>query len=227
MKISYTKINIAINRSNGLRLFTFNGMNFFKKQYKTGCRGFTLIETMVSIFILTTALVSMLSLTTSSLFASKYANNEITASYLLQEAIDYIRSDRDSIAFQQADYEGGGWSNFIKKYDTDGGCFTQDGCYIDITKSSPNIYSCVPPSPAWGTLICPVLKYDASASSPSSKNFYNYVSTLKDSNFNRKIKMVKNLSNPDEIYITVTLEWLNGSVVRSRTLRSSLLNWIL
>lgn len=195
-------------------------MNFFNKQFKSECGGFTLIETMVSIFILTTALVSMLSLTTSSLFASKYANNEITASYLLQEAVDYIRNDRDSIAFQQADYEGGGWSNFIAKYNN---CFSLDGCYIEVAKTSSNINTCILPL-TWGTSHCRVLKYDASASS-DSHNFYNYIST-KDSNFKRTIKMDQG-PNADEIYITVTLEWLNGNTVRSRSLRSSLLNWIL
>jgi len=208
-------------------------MKFFNKQKnilnlrfdKEGnlIRGFTLIETMVAVFILTTSLVSMLSLTTSSLFASKYANNEITASYLLQEAVDYIRNDRDSLAFQQTDYVGGGWSAFIAKYNT-GGCFSVDGCYIEVAKTISNINTCAV-SPAWGTLHCPVLKYDASASS-TSHNFYNYVS-VKDSNFNRKIKMKQNLSNPDEIDITITVEWLNGSIVRSRSLRSSLLNWLI
>jgi len=199
-------------------------MKFFNKQYKIGNKGFTLIETMVAIFILTTAFVSMLSLTTSSLFASKYANNEITASYLLQEAVDYIRNDRDSLAFQQTDYIGGGWSAFIAKYNT-GGCFSVDGCYIEVAKTNSNINTCVEASPAWGTLRCPVFSYDASASS-IYHNFYNYISSKKSS-FNRQIKMKQNLSNPDEIDITVTVEWLNGSVVRSRSLHSSLLNWLI
>jgi Tfp pilus assembly protein PilV len=211
-------------------------MKFFNKQknilnlrfYREGnfIGGFTLIETMVAIFILTTSLVSMLSLTTSSLFASKYANNEITASYLLQEAVDYIRNDRDSIAFQQIDYVNGGWSAFIKKYKDDGGCFSQDGCYIEVAKTSSNTISPCSVSPIWGTLRCPILKYDASASS-TSRNFYNYISTAKDSNFKRTIKMQQNYSNSDEIDITVTVEWLNGNIVRSRSLRSSLLNWLI
>jgi len=95
-------------------------------------RGFTLIETLVSVLLLAMALSAVFTLMGSTVFASRYAKNEITASYLAQEAIDFIRNDRDSLGFQQND-----WVSFLDHYGyntqnaTSSFCFTSNGCDID------------------------------------------------------------------------------------------------
>lgn len=74
MKISYTKINIAINRPSRLRLFTFNGMNIFlfKKQFKSSTKGFTLIELMVATALFIVVMImAMSSLSVSSSTSKK------------------------------------------------------------------------------------------------------------------------------------------------------------
>ena len=57
--------------------------------------GFTLIETLVAISLLTIAIVAPMSLTAQSLASAYYARDQITAFYLAQEAIEAIRSVRD------------------------------------------------------------------------------------------------------------------------------------
>ena len=209
-------------------------MKIFNKQKN---KGFTLVETMVAVFILTTTVMSLLSLTTSSLFAAKYANNEITANYLLQEVVDYIRNNRDSVAFQQSgDTIKGGWNNFINKYGASDNtsCFSSNGCSIDVMKSlnKDTISSSSCPEG-----ICPIFYYNETPGVDDwvSNNFYTYLEgptfpTSFPTTFRRKIQMkltsiVGATSSNDELDITVTVDWMNGNLTRSRSLKTSLLNW--
>ncbi len=187
-------------------------------------KGFTLIETMIAVFILVIAMNALLGLISSSLFSARYAKNNIVANYLVQEVIDYIRNDRDSIAFQQISEPSGGWANFQAKYSA---CFTAEGCEIEPAKLANNINVCtVPPSGNFGTLDCKILNYDDTG---SGKNFYTYENPIGStpSNFKRQVTMSLNttIPNADELDIKVTVEWRNGNLVRSRSSRISLLNW--
>jgi prepilin-type N-terminal cleavage/methylation domain-containing protein len=58
--------------------------------------GFTLIETMVAIAILALAVVGPLYTADRAMVAAEIANNQLTASYLAQEGIEYVRMVRDN-----------------------------------------------------------------------------------------------------------------------------------
>ncbi len=187
--------------------------------------GFTLLETLVAILMLTFALSSLLSIITNSLFSAKYAKNELTATYLAQEAVDYIRNDRDSTAFQN-----GNWTGFLDHYGdhaTATLCYSSTGCSFEVTDWSytTNIVYCDPGFiPLYGTLTCPQFFMDKTL--PSSA-FYHYNSNMLGAiqvPFKRQVHL--DLANSDEeVRITVTVEWLNGSIVKSQTIHSSLLKW--
>jgi prepilin-type N-terminal cleavage/methylation domain-containing protein len=195
--------------------------------HKQKNKGFTLIETMIAVFILVIAMQGMLGLIASSLFSARYAKNDITANYLIEEAVDYIRNNRDTIAFQQNDpTTNNGWSNFLNNYGyPNSRCFsTPNGCKMDITPdnmSSQPITICDGSNHGFGTIGCEVFNYDENG----GNNFYTYLnpSGSVKSNFKRQIVMFMN--NADELNIKVTVEWLNGNLVRSRTSEVSLLNW--
>lgn len=194
-------------------------------------KGFTLIETMIAVFILTAALGGFFSLMASSLFSARYARNEITANYLLQEAVDYVRNNRDTVAFQGAILPSGGWVNFLNNYGYGNGsgsnfCFSQNGCYFEparaVTEPSVEISACNETS-TFGTIKCPVFTYDSTA---SHNDYYTYdTSAGTPSKFKRKVFMSVPSSRPDELDIKVTLEWQNGGLTRSKSLTASLLNW--
>lgn len=177
-------------------------------------RGFTLIETMVAVFILTVSVVSLMNVVTSSLFAAKYAKDEITVNYLLQEAIDYIRNDRDTI-FLSSENPGDSWGIFLDRYTI---CNTSGDCYIDILSG-------------WGPQSCSSLGADCTTlyynSDPSTNQaFYTHdksISGAVKSKYKREIE-VKN-SSSDEVDIKVTVKWNNGSLAKERTLKTSLLKW--
>jgi prepilin-type N-terminal cleavage/methylation domain-containing protein len=201
---------------------------------KTYNKGFTLVETLVAIFILTIALNAFFGIIATSLFSARYAQNEITANYLLQEVVDYVRNDRDTYAFQKIGDVDGGWVNFLSKYGYGGGpslelCFvpfsSNGGCEIEPADTNPltQVISCSTPTTGdFGTQSCRRLNYDENA---VNKNFYTYKNDGVPVNFKRQVIMSVNPGRPDELDIRVTVEWKNGNLVRSRSLQVSLLNW--
>jgi prepilin-type N-terminal cleavage/methylation domain-containing protein len=190
-----------------------------KKNILQKNKGFTLIETMVAVFVLTIALAALLSLTSQNLFSARYANNEITGTYLMQEAIDSIRHDRDTIAFQQNGISGD-WDKFLEKYKA---CFEDRGCYVEPADPlfTPEVCST---DSKLGNIPCPFFMYDERG---SNNDYYTYKKSDEAvvSKFKRQILMALNPNNKDEVDIKVNVEWQNGTLVRSGSLYYTLLNW--
>ncbi len=87
--------------------------------------GFTLVEALFAIFILTFVIVGLMTVVASSLYSSRYARQEIVMNFLLQEAADAIRNDRDTRVFLE-DYQ---WEVFVQDYKNE--C-EQNGCILKI-----------------------------------------------------------------------------------------------
>ena len=62
--------------------------------------GFTLIETLVAVSLLSVSIVAPMALTTQSLTAAYYARDQVTAFNLAQEGIEAIRAIRDGQILQ-------------------------------------------------------------------------------------------------------------------------------
>lgn len=83
-----------------------------------GMTGFTLLETLVAITILTFSVVGPLYAANRAIVAAQVARSQLTASYLAQEGIEYVRSMRDDEYL--AAFAAGGptvsttaWDNFL------------------------------------------------------------------------------------------------------------------
>ncbi len=61
-----------------------------------GFTGFTLIETMVAIAILTLSIIGPMVTANRAIVAANTARDQLTASYLAQEGIEYVRAVRDN-----------------------------------------------------------------------------------------------------------------------------------
>ncbi|MFA6969109.1 MAG: type II secretion system protein [Candidatus Paceibacterota bacterium] len=92
--------------------FQFSIFNSQKK------RGFTLIETMIAITILTLAIAGPIFTASRAIIAAQIARDQLIATYLAQEGIEYVRAMRDD-EFLSA-YQAGGasvssaaWAGFI------------------------------------------------------------------------------------------------------------------
>jgi len=74
-------------------------------------KGFTLIETLIAIAILTIAIAGPLMTAERSIVAAYTARDQLTASYLGQEAIEYVRTLRDNAYL--ADQTPNAWNDFL------------------------------------------------------------------------------------------------------------------
>lgn len=188
-------------------------MKIFNKKSN---KGFTIIETLVAVFILSLAITSFMGLTSKSLMTSRYARNEITANYLAQEAADYIRNKRDELAFMN----GGDWADFIDYFNQNGAksCFLTQGCYLKIYDNPVDkVITC----PNGG---CPFLDYRDQG---SSFYYYDESSNGNESIFKRTITMEDGSGSlgSKEVYVTVRIDWKNGNSPKSKILKFSLSDW--
>lgn len=152
-------------------------------------KGFTLIETLVSLAIITTAVVAMIWVAGNSVSDALYSKNKIIANYLAQEGIEVVRNIRDG------EVNGGaGWDGFL---DTTSACNPPYGCTIDATPIVPSILiqECVP---AVGELCNnPIFL------SPAS--YYTHQAIGNETGFRRRIVISE--INDSEATVTVTVSW--------------------
>lgn len=87
-------------------------------------KGFTLVETLVSLAIFTSAIVGMIVITSQGINDTVYAKNKLIATALSQEGIELVRNIRDTSLLANAN---DGWTDFLS---TIGVC-TSSLCDID------------------------------------------------------------------------------------------------
>ncbi len=196
--------------------------NFFKQQNKSSQsylknRGFTLVETLVSISIFTVSILVIISVLATGITNTNNAKKKITAAYLAQEGIEYMRNLRDTyVLYTNPNDSTAGWNAF-KTAINNSTCNTTD-CYFN----ADNVFS-FPPNNMPMTQItlsscggsCPELRYD------SSTGRYGYTGSL--SGYNRKVRMVV---SADEVKVSSTVSWTQGSGNYSATFSESLFNWV-
>lgn len=206
-------------------------------------KAFTLIETLVAISILTIALTGPLAVIAQALKSSYFARDQITAYYLAQEAVEYIRNLRDinglkgidastaeewldNIAIDPSDpttslinaYTVAGESDSIKA------TLTRTGTGYTLTRCGPT---------------CPPLKINPtySTETPTSEVLYGDSGSSVDSIFTREIVFSEpppynnppdeTIVNPveREVIITVRVKWRNSTGQGSVSIREHLTNW--
>lgn len=165
-------------------------------------KGFTLVETLVAVVILTFAIAGPLSIASRSLFSSTVAREQIVAIYLAQEAIEGVRSIRD-----QNGLNGVSWLTDLPAIGTN---FTIDLVNINGGTNKPTIAACP------GT--CSAINYD-----PATR-LYQYGSGSA-SNFTRTVRIDSVPDKTDEVKVSVTVTWEVGQVSRSFIARDNLFNW--
>ncbi|MGD0328482.1 MAG: prepilin-type N-terminal cleavage/methylation domain-containing protein [Minisyncoccia bacterium] len=188
-------------------------------------KGFTLIETMVAITILTVAIAGAFFTANSSLVAAEIARDQLTASYLAQEGIEYVRMMRDDEYLKA--YQVGGtnvsttaWNNFLNG--SDAASITQ--CRGTI--SSP-ITCTLDPSRSMGSGSGSSLQpCSGSACIPlylASTGIYNEQSSGTKTSFTRTIQAV-DISASDERIVS-KVSWSFHGISHSVTITDHLTPW--
>lgn len=167
-----------------------------KKKPKLKNRGFTLVETLVAITILVVSIAGPMTIASKGMSSAIFAKDQITAFYLAQEAIEYIRNKRD-----ENNLNGNSWLTGLSD------CIDENICTVDIQNNTIN---------RCPNGVCPVIKYD------DSDGFYNYEDG-DNSNFTRNVN-IKTI-NVKEVAITATLSWKTGVIDKTFTVKEHLFDW--
>ncbi len=178
----------------------------FKKEVRKNERGFTILESVVAIFIISLAISGVFTAVQRSLSQTIVAKDEVTAFYLAQEAIEIIKNKRDSNQLVKIfSNSSATWLDGITS-----SCPFNNICSVDATNLS--ISNC---GASWGS--CSNLRQNGST------NLYNY-STGPTTNFKREIQIESVSSN--EIMVTVQVTWSKGGISRSFKAKTHLFNWV-
>lgn len=192
-----------------------------EKQKASACRsllssssGFTLIETVIAILILSLSLGALLTLSAGGIFSVRYARNQIVADNLNQEALEYLRNERDTEAIR-----GTTWTDWVASLPS--GCFDADGCRVDPYTSGDRIEACSGDCPF--TVFYPLADggfygYDGE-SYPMSVSGVTAVTTT----YIRTINM--SLPFPEQLVVDAQIEWRNGGMTKRASQSIVMTSW--
>lgn len=178
----------------------------------TPMRGFTLVETLVAITVVVTAMVGPLYAVQQSLNASRTAREQLIASSLAQEGVEYVRAIRDSnyLYFLRT----GGARSWLAGLDGTGGsvnCITAT-CVIDPTQDMQNaVTRTSTPSPLY----------------LSSTNLYTQVAVVPTpTKYTRTVLLTPVSGSVTEMTVTVVVSWTTKNQTRNVTITERLHNWL-
>ncbi len=171
-------------------------------------RGFTLVESLVAIAILVTAVSGTYSAAQSGISSAVYSKNQITAFYLAQEAVEQIRNIRD-----QNSISGSNWLAGLAA-DPNDPCYFGKVCKVDAMNdiSDPKVSTC-----SGGAGSCPVLRQNVTT------GFIGHNMAWTPTTFKREVTLTQ--INQNEVAITVTIYWSKGVTNQSFKVRENILNW--
>lgn len=172
--------------------------------------GFTLVETLVAISVLSISILGTFTAVQKGLATSTFAKDQVTAFYLIQEAMEYVKNVRDtngiaSLNSQAAGGAGVGWLTNIPLT-----CTSANVCRID-SNASPAFNNC-----GGANSNCPYINQD------SATGFYSYtIGTA--TKFKRSIYIEEIVANREAI-VTVSVIWTSGVFSKNITVKQSLFN---
>lgn len=187
-----------------------NSRLFFKKRNFFGTansgsilrsgEGFTLLETLIAITVLTMATLGPMQLASRMISSARVSQDRIIAFYLAQEGIEYVRNTRDNNFLNSSS----GWLDGLDA------CFGANGCIVDVPYAT--IAAC--------DAECPDIKYD-----DENGYYYNYIQGAATI-FKRVVKISPNVGgNPDEANVRSVVSWKDGAGVKEVVLEENIFNW--
>lgn len=176
--------------------------------YKDTKKGFTIMETLVAIAILTIGITAPITVVFNAIQSANVAQDQITANYLAEEGIEYIRYVRDTNIIQ-----GDPWLNNLQH------CLSSDGsggdvCNLvlptDVVNNNGDFINC-------GAGPCGPIEFDGTFykgdRGPGAPTAF-----VRDITINEVI-----VDREAELVVTVT--WTTSGTVRSFSVQERLLNW--
>jgi prepilin-type N-terminal cleavage/methylation domain-containing protein len=179
-------------------------------------KGFTLIETLVAVTLLATAIAGPLTIAAKGLSAALIAKDQISAFYLAQDAMEYIRYKRDSnclaAAAAAAPCTTAVWLTGLVG---SGLCSADATTACSIDSLADTVAACSPAP-------CAALNYD-----PTNKYFSYTSGTATSQQYRRSVTILTPVgTNSDEVLITIKVEWRGvGGILHAVTIKENMLRW--
>lgn len=179
-------------------------------------RGFSIIETLVAISILLLAITGPMAFAQSSLRAAAYARDQVTAFFLAQDAIEFVKHIRDEnslTGFRSAWLDGladcRGQDCMVSSVDVEIGSATDGSQYAQ----------------ACGSAGACLLWLD-----PDTGLYGVQTGSRDPSRFTRRVRIepVDGMSDVDEVRVVVTIDWQTHPLLPARTIEvhEDIMNWI-
>jgi type II secretory pathway pseudopilin PulG len=167
--------------------------------------GFTVVETLVAISILSLSVVATFTAIQGGIQSSILAKDQITAFYLAGEAVEYIKGIRDDNTLLTLSGTPTPWLTGIPNE-----CFGANACIVDSFIFPKGATGC---DGGWGT--CPNIKYEISTGK------FGYDAGWSNTTFKREIQLEEVVENT-EIQVTVRISWVTRGVNKSFQITKSL-----
>lgn len=177
--------------------------------------GFTLVETLVAISILTLSIMGTFTAVQNGIQNSTIAKDQTTAFYLAQEAMEFIKNKRDENALNYIDNSWSSWLTDMSENASDP-CWFGHTCMIvtpRVDSLSGTIIRC---SGGFGTC-------DSLMQHPATGLFgYNIIGG-NPTIFKREIQFVEIMPN-EEVEVTIRMSWTSRWGTKSFQVTEMLLN---
>ncbi len=169
-------------------------------------RGFTLIESLVAIGILSLSILATFTAVQGGLQGSVTAKDQITAFYLAQEAMEYIKNVRDENALNSVSGNTRNWLYGLASQASEP-CYFGKTCIIDSAHPAPQpaVSNPLPCSGSFNS--CENLRQD-----PVS-GLYGYTPTWALTSFKREIQFTSISSS--EVRVTIRVGWTTRGQAKS------------
>lgn len=158
--------------------------------------GFTLLETLVAISILTLSISGAFTAAQSGLSSAILARDQIVAFQLAQEAVEVVHNLRDNNTYLKQD-----WLEGLQQ------CINAD-CFVNIKDATTPLGVC--------TDGCKVLK--------DNNGFYVQGVAGAPTTFTRKIR-IDPIDLSREVNVIVTMSWSKGTISRTFEVDEHIFNW--
>jgi prepilin-type N-terminal cleavage/methylation domain-containing protein len=192
-----------------------------KREIAQNQKGFTLIETLVSIVIFSVSIVALISITAGGVSDTNFARKKQNAYLLAQEGVELVRYMRDSIVRYNAP---GGWILFNQGMSDCMLSQSNAGCRIDSFELASG--------GSFGDALaacgqsCPFMQTEELNPNqllPPSKGFYQYSYGPK-TDFVRTIYLDK--VSADELLLVSKVEWMHGGRNYEIVLKEVITSWV-
>lgn len=180
-----------------------------RMDYKQKNKGFTLVETLVAISILSISIAATFTAVQNGIRSSDLAKEQTTAFYLAQEGMEAIKNIRDQNALNSVSGVTTNWLRGLSEVAGDI-CYFGKTCSIDAPLAS--VRTC-----PGGFDTCEVLLLD-----PTS-NLYGYTSGWTATTFRRELQF-QNIVAGQEIRVLMKISWVSRGATQSFQISESFFN---